>query len=140
MEAVASVVGLLAVAAKITTTLTQFIQGSINAPTLARTVHYEIHDFSFVLSKLHPLIISADPISQAGGPLVDIDHLCITLEGCVWTMSELEREVDRLNVSGKMVIRDRLRWSWMESSLFQIIQRLQNHKSSLNLILTLLQR
>ncbi|KAI5836764.1 ankyrin repeat-containing domain protein [Morchella snyderi] len=53
------------------------------------------------------------------------------------TVADLEKEVDSL-ASDSMDVRTRLKWAWAESTLSGLTQRLQNHKASLNLMLSIL--
>lgn len=140
MDVAASVVGLLSAGAQITILLQQLIQGTVNAPGFARTIEYEMHDFSFVLSKLQHIVLGSTPLNRSRASMIDIHHLSLTLAGCVCTFSELEKEVNDLKRAGKMDIVDRVRWGWAESTFAPLIQRLQSHKLSLTLILTILTR
>lgn len=140
MEVAASIAGLLTAGAQISKALQHIIQGSVNAPSLAQTIDNEIHDFRFVLSKLQPMVLGSTPLAGSRASIADIGHLTLTLARCVCTLSELETHVDRLIKSGKMDIRHRIRWAWMEPTLMALIQRLQHHKLSLTLILLVLKR
>lgn len=69
-----------------------------------------------------------------------VEHLVATLIGCVITYSELEAIVDNLGIgSSVMRVYDRTRWALKENEIRDILQQLQNHKSSLGLMLTILQ-
>ncbi|KAI4218154.1 MAG: hypothetical protein L6R40_008800, partial [Gallowayella cf. fulva] len=57
--------------------------------------------------------------------------------GCVLTFSELERVLDDLK-SDDMCIRDCVRWAKQEKAINNLVQKLQNHKASLSLILHVL--
>lgn len=136
MEVAASVVGLLTAGAQITLILQSFIESAINAPALARRIHHEVHEFEIILSKLQPIVLG--PLDRSRASLIDIHHLSFTLAGCVCTFSELEKQVSELKCTGKMDFTDRIRWSRAESTFKPLIERLQSHKASLTLILTIL--
>lgn len=137
MEVAASVVGLLSVAAKVAIVVNTISDRYSDAPSLLRTINIEINDFRFIIGKLKPLAVGLIPLDQERGDLVDVNHLQVTLEGCMWTFSELERIADGF---GTMNILDRLRLLTKESKLLQLMQRLQQHKASLSLIVGILTR
>lgn len=138
MEVAASVVGLLAAGAQVSSVLQQFMSSTSNAPSLAQSLNQEIGDFRIVLSKLERIVRGSVPLNKSRGSMIDTDHLAFTLAGCVCTFSQLEKEVDRVKSSGKMELLDRIRWARNENTLLYIVQRLQSHKLSLTLILTIL--
>lgn len=138
MEVAASVVGLLAVGTQVAVILQQFISSSVNAPELAQFLKHEIQDFRFVLLKLQPIVLGSVPLNRSRASLIDIDHLSFTLTGCVCTFSILEKEVDRIKSNGKMDFWDRIKWARTEATFAQLLLRLQSHKLSLTLILTVL--
>ena len=61
----------------------------------------------------------------------------IILSGCVLTFSELEKILDEMKVED-MVMVDCMKWARKEIAIIGPIQRLQNHKASLSLILNVL--
>lgn len=137
MEAAASIVGLLAIAAKVGLALENFVSNCIDAPLIAQTICDEVRDFRFALSKLQPYVDRTTPITPLGALSTDVNHLSLTLVSCVSTLARLEKTVDRLKTSGRMDTVDRLRWSWAEAAIAELAQRLQHHKSTLNLLLTI---
>ena len=68
-----------------------------------------------------------------------LEHVAATLIGCVTTYSELEVIIDSVRIDSKMGIFDRIKWTNKEKKICDIIQRIQNHKSSLTLMLMILQ-
>lgn len=136
LSVAASITGLVMAGTQIATTVGKFVSTAIGAPALAQIVHTEVHDFVIVLSSLQPIILgSVNSISRTS--LIDVDELIITLSSCMCTLADLEKEVDSL-ASDTMDVRTRLKWAWAESTLSGLTQRLQNHKASLNLMLTIL--
>ncbi|KAI5839648.1 hypothetical protein DFP73DRAFT_560921 [Morchella snyderi] len=111
--------------------------------TLAQTAHSEIHDFSYALIKLKPMIDGSEPLNSARATQIDIGQLSMTIAGCMVTFSVLEKEVDSMNdmLAGgkkKIAVLARRKWSRMETTINTVIQRLQNHKGSLTLIFVIL--
>ncbi|RYP01847.1 hypothetical protein DL764_006050 [Monosporascus ibericus] len=72
-----------------------------------------------------------------------LEHLATAVTGCVLAKDELETLVDDLGLAysdkGVTGVFDRARWTRKEDDIKTLLQRLQNHKSSLNLILTIFQ-
>lgn len=150
MEVAASIVGLLAAGANIAKTLDHLISTFIDAPSVARTTCNEIRDFRYALTKLQPYVHSAVSTTLLGASVLDIHHLSLTLATSVFTFSMLEKKLDRL-VGGRGLLVDpagprrmdvlsRLKWLRDEAGINQLVQNVQQHKSSLNLLLTVLIR
>lgn len=137
LETATAIVGILVVCSQMLSSLKGLYEGSSGAPALASAVQNEICEFTIILLKLQSIILESDSIlsSQHGTSPLDIDQL---LAGCVCTFDELREQVDSLGSIGKNDIMNRMRWAWMEKSLTKLTQRLQNHKASFTLILTIL--
>jgi hypothetical protein len=138
----ASIVGLLAAGGKLTAVLTQISRLS-DGPPLCRSALSEICDVSAALRQMQRFLNDQASIPAERRENVLLEHLAAALTGCVITKDELETVVDDLGLayqeSGITGIFDRVRWVRKEKDIQHIIQRLQNHKSSLNLILSIFQ-
>ncbi len=103
----------------------------------------EVTDTTATLQLIQNLINGGLSIPTEGQQHVALEHLTISLAGCVSTKDELETVCDGLGLvyteSGITGLFNRLKWSRQEQKINALIQRLQNHKSSLNLILTIVQ-
>lgn len=137
MEVAASIVGLLAVGAKVCRTLQQFISSATNAPLLAHTLQDEARDFGFALAKLQPYVDGASSMTLLGASSTDVNQLSLTLAAAVVTISRLEEKMDRVIPHGPMTTVYRLKWIFAESDLNQLVHRLQQHKSTMSLLLTI---
>lgn len=152
MDAAASVVGLLAAGGKLYTTLERLISTFTDAPLVAHTTCNEVRDFRYALSKLQPYIEGSAPIKLLGASMIDVHHLSLTLGASVFTFSRLEKKLGRLIawdqlekpderlVARSMDTLSRLRWLRGEGDISLLVQNIQQHKSSLNLLLTVLMR
>ena len=69
--------------------------------------------------------------------MLKVDQIINVISSYLLTFSELERLLDDLE-TGKMNIIDRMKWTRREAEIASLIQRLQNHKASLSLILNVL--
>ena len=133
-----SVVGLLGAAGKITTVLYDLVTKITDAPSLARTAVAEISDITAALGQLQAYVLgTADP-DPARSNLLLLKQVLATLSGCVITLSELEAIIDGMVIVPKMGFFDSTKWSLKEPEIKSIVQRLQNSKSSLTLMLTIL--
>ena len=139
LSVTASVVGLLAVAGKMSNMLYSLVGKAKEAPSLANSVLMEMSDITAAVGQLQKFINGHARIDAARGSLILVEHVLTTLTGCVTTYSELESILDGLNIDSGMGTFDRVVWSLKESSIRGIVQRLQNHKISLTLMLNILQ-
>lgn len=135
----ASVVGLLGARAQITSFLFTIVSNVRDAPKLAESLVTEMADIAAALGSLQSYVCNRTQVSAERGALILLEHVSTTLTGCVTTYSDLQRIIDDLNVGQDMSTFDKLKWSRQESKINIILQRLQNHKSSLTLMLTILQ-
>ncbi len=114
---------------------------SKGAPKSARTVLIEVNDISSILSHLQLFLSGDETFDQSRTQLLHVDQVLAIITGCVTTCSELEQLLDRLSVTAKanrMAALDRAKWARKEKTVSNLIQRLQNHKASLSLILNVL--
>ena len=139
LSVAASVVGLLGAAHKITTTLHSLVFKVRDAPSLARTVVTEVSDISAALGQLQAYVLGTANANPARSNLILLQQVVATLTGCVTTYSELEAAIDGLGINAEMAVFDRAVWSIQEPRITAIVQRLQNHKISLTLMLAILQ-
>ncbi|KAF5707954.1 CAMK CAMKL KIN4 kinase [Fusarium mundagurra] len=135
----ASVVGLIGAGAKITSCLWTFATNARDAPQLARHLVFEVADITAALGSLQAYVCGQAQAPGERGALILLEHVLTTLTGCVTTFSDLQSLMDQLNLSPDMGTIDKMKWARQESNIAAIVQRLQNHKSSLTLMLTILQ-
>lgn len=147
MEVAASIVGLLTTGADVAMALVNLISRFVDAPFVAHTTCNEVSDFRYALTKLLPYVDCSVPVPLLGASVLDIHHLSLTLAGAVFTFSQLEKKLDRLlgglqdpDVPRPMDVINRLRWLRDEAGINQLVLLVQQHKSSVNLLLTVLMR
>ena len=133
----AGVVGILTAAAQISSLLIQFTKMSKNAPAQARIIITEVNDVSGILSHLQSFLLGNEFQDRSRTSLLKVDHVVTIVGGCVLTFSELEKFLDQLKVDGMGVL-DCMKWAKKEQSMLALVQRLQNHKASLTLMLNIL--
>lgn len=130
----AGVIGILTAAAQISTLLINFTRTSKDAPQIAHAVLMEVDDISSTMSHLRSFLFSSEYADRSRTQLLQVDQVVTVISGCVLTFSELERLLDGLKVEG-MGILDRAHWARKEKAIGNLVQRLQNHKASLSLVL-----
>ena len=135
----ASIIGVLGAAAKVSSVLITFVKSTKAAPKLAQTVLAEVNSLSAVLGHLQTYLIGAASPSKSGASLLLVEQVIVTLAECVTTFSELEDILGTSQRHTEMGALDRMKWAMKESKVSEIQGRLQSNKSSLTLMLTILQ-
>ncbi|KAI5849656.1 hypothetical protein DFP73DRAFT_541435 [Morchella snyderi] len=144
MEVGAAIVGLMVAGAQISAALQRFISGCINAPAAAHSIYHEVNEFSIVIQQLQNIVFSPEPLDNAKASLIDTGPVSFTLIQCVCTSSELKKELkrmnlDELNLEGKKLgVWHRMKWNFVEQTMSTIVFRIQNHKSSLGILVSVL--
>ena len=133
----AGVVGVLTAAAQISSLLTKFTKSTIAAPQQAQVVLTEVNDIGGILSHLQSYLVGLDTPNRSRTSLLKVEKVVTIVSGCVLTFSELEKLLDALKTDDLKVL-DCLKWARKESAIMGLIQRLQNHKASLSLVLIIL--
>lgn len=139
LSVAASVVGLLAAGGKVSSLLVTVVTKGRDAANLAQSLLREVSDISAALGHLQSYILQRISVPPARGSLILLEHILTSLTGCVTTYSDLQATLDTLSIEPNMGVFDGFKWVRKESSLKEICQRLQNHKMSLTLMLTILQ-
>ncbi|KAL9118558.1 MAG: hypothetical protein Q9187_004898, partial [Circinaria calcarea] len=134
----ASIIGLLAVAAKVTVLLTVLVDSAKAIPQLVQSVLTEVSDISACLGQLQAFLTGAKSASRSRTSLIMVEQVVVILAGCVSTFSELEAVAERLKTEQPIRALEKLKWARKEGDISKILGRLQASKSSLNLILAVL--
>ena len=134
----ASVAGLLGATAKVSTTLTTFIRGTVDAPKLANGVLQEVSDISACLGQLQAFLVGTRVGSRSRTALIMVEQVVAILTACVMTFSELEEILESLKDRMPTGVGSRIAWMKKEPALAKLCLRLNSSKQSLNLMLTTL--
>ena len=97
----------------------------------------EVNEISGTLSQLQSFLLREEMMDTTRSSMLQVDHIIKILSKCVITFSELENILDELELKS-MGILDRMRWTWKETDIMLLIQRLQHHKVSLSLMLNVI--
>ncbi|KAI4262147.1 MAG: hypothetical protein L6R42_002671 [Xanthoria sp. 1 TBL-2021] len=133
----AGVIGILTAAAQVSHLLINFTRNSKDAPQTAQIVLTEVNEISGTLSHLQSFLLGNETLDRSRTQLLQVDQVVTVVSGCVLTFSELEKLLDSLKTDN-MGIRDCVRWARKEKLITGLVQRLQNHKASLSLVLHIL--
>lgn len=134
-----SIIGILGAAAKVSSVLISFVQNTKAAPKLAQTVLSEVSGLSAILTHLQTYLLGAANPSRSRASLILVEQVIVTLTESVTTFSELEDALGTSKIDAEMGALDRVRWAMKESKISEIQGRLQSNKTSLNLMLDILQ-
>ena len=133
----AGIVGIITAVAQVSVLLTRFTKSTIAAPKQAQVLLTEVSDMGEILSQLQSFLLGLDSPNRSRASLLKVDKVVVIVSGCVLTFSELEKVLDEMKWEGLDVL-DRLKWARKESVVVELVQRLQNHKASLSLVLNIL--
>lgn len=140
MDVAAAVVGLLVAGAQVGSVITKLISAWKDAPALARKLDTEVTNFRYILSKIQQTVLGDGLLDRDRASKIDRNHLSRALTAAVYTFSELERELGRIEAPGKMDFWDRMKWGRAEKTLNNLSLRLSKHETSFTLIFTILTR
>jgi len=133
----ASVAGLLTIASQIYTTVRGLASSIANAPQSAIATLKTIGDMKLALALLKDLIDEIADLPPERKAMIRLDHITITFSHCMATLSELESLVLDCHSFGNYV--DRVIWARREDKVMALLPRLESQKSSLSLMVSLLQ-
>lgn len=139
LSVTASIVGILYAAAQVAPVLSSFVRNPKGAPKLAQAVLDEVNGLSAVLSQLQTFLLGTASSSRSRASLILVEQVLVTLAECVITFSELEDVLEIARIETDFKLFDRVKWAMKESKVSDIQVRLQSNKTSLTLMLTILQ-
>jgi hypothetical protein len=139
LSVMASVVGLLTAAAKVSSILSAIKLSVKDAPQLVNHVLSEVKEVEISLSAIHKFLQGVASAPRQRIALIQLDQLIATLTEAVLTFSELEALVTPLAMQSKVPTMERVKWALKEETVSSVMQRLQRHKSSLSLMLNIVQ-
>ncbi|GAW24008.1 hypothetical protein ANO14919_135870 [Xylariales sp. No.14919] len=139
LSVAASVVGLIAAGGKVAVLLYKVVDKYKDSEALAQSILQEVEGVSTTLGHLQPFLRGGAEAAPERGNLILLDQVLTTLTGCVTTYSEIQFILAGLNISENTGTFNRIKWMSQESRLNTLVQRLQSHKLSITLMLTIIQ-
>ncbi|KAI0421682.1 hypothetical protein F5X98DRAFT_329061 [Xylaria grammica] len=139
LSVAASVVGLIAAGGKVAALLCKVVDKYKDSEALAESILLEVEGVSTALGHLQSFLRDGAEAAPERGNLILLDQVLTTLTGCVTTYSDIQFILAGLNISENTGTFNRVKWMSQESRLNTLVQRLQSHKLSLTLMLTIIQ-
>jgi len=138
LSVTASIVGLLLAAGQVTSAIITIKSILSEAP---RTDHLlnQVTQVETCLSAIQMLLFSMNSASEQRMALIKVEHLVTTLTQAVLTFSELEALVKKIVTGPRTSVMLYLNWTRKQNKLASIMLRLESHKSSLSLMLSIAQ-
>ena len=137
LSVAAGVTGILTAAAQISSLLMRYGKATKHAPVLTQQIAAEIDSIATTLSHLQSFLLGDELIDISRASLLRIEHVVTIISDCVKTFSELEQIVDWTRTNDFSVL-NRTKWVVRENDITKLMQRLQQHKASLSLMLNVL--
>ena len=131
-------VGLLTAAQQISSAIGTLVSKSKSAPKEIQSVKSMVDTIRTVLLQLQMLLLGRAKVNRQRTSLILVEQVVITLSACVATFSELDVFIGTLDNDNKMGLMDRIRWATKTSTIQEYMQKLEMHKSSLTLMMTIL--
>lgn len=144
LSVAASIAGILSAAAQIGKALGPYASAAKETPQITAHVQSEVLAASIILSSLQHLTQNLASVPARNASYIGVEQVVAVLTDGVLLFSELETAVQKLPPhdpgSLKLPLRARLQWARKEGTFSTLLIRLQAFKSSITLILTILQR
>jgi hypothetical protein len=150
----ASISGLIGLSGQILTSLNDLYtlgKSAKNAPDSIRRLLEEMEEMNVIFCQVQLFISNTGKRKPSGSGLtrISIHHIVATLSGCVLVCSNLDKYLSEVQgitdpnakaITGVKLVWERVRWAvWKESEVAIILQDLQRHKLSLNIMLGIVQ-
>jgi hypothetical protein len=138
LEVSAAIIGILAAAGKVAETLGPIVSAFVQAPKHAQSIIVEIEHTRTILRILGGLFEELATVPRRRRKLVPLDQLITALTNGVLIFSELEGLANQLGDPNDAVS-SRTRWARKEHELDKLVSRLTGFKTSMALMLGILQ-
>jgi hypothetical protein len=110
-----------------------------DAPSSARALCAEMIDISAALGQLQQFMNGVETASLEARRFILLEHVVVTLTASVTTYADLETIIDSVGIEN-MGVFNKIMWLRKEKDIDDIVQRLQNQKASLTLMVGILNR
>jgi hypothetical protein len=134
-----SIVGLISAGAQLAPMFCNLASAVKDAPQQAQAAVSEVNGITMVLKQLQKYIDGTSQASVQRLSLIHVEHVTATLTECVMTYSELDALLKALHVDQGLNAWDRALWLLKRENIEKLVGRLQNHKSTLGLMLQIIQ-
>jgi hypothetical protein len=137
LSVAASVAGLVQLTAKVV----DCISATADASRVARNMLAEVNALHALFDRLQHFILNFEDTIDDQRSMINVHQLVAILTGCVCAFSELDKILENLHtdrVTGLRSLWISAKWALKDQDLHRILGYLQNHKSSLALMLTII--
>jgi hypothetical protein len=139
LSATASLAGLLLAAGQVTSAIFTIKSILSEAPQMVDNILSQVTQIEACLSAIQKLLCKMNPESRQRMTLIKVEHLVTSLTQAVLTFSELEALVNKIITRPRTSLMLRANWMLKQNKLASIMLRLESHKSSLSLMLSIAQ-
>ena len=139
LSVAASIVGLISFGAQLLPRFRRLAGLLDDAPQDAYAALAEVKIITMILTQLQTYIDRTLQPSIQRLSLIHIEHVTVTLTECVVTYSQLNSILKNLRVDKGLKGWDRALWLLKKDDVGVLVSRLQNHKSSIALMLQIIQ-
>ena len=139
LSTTAAIVGLATTSAKIASTARQLYSSGTDAPTSIRRISEEMDQLYIIFSQVQILLEGhvQKRSSQNRLTMIPLRYLMGVLSSCVLACSSLGKKLSEIAGAG---LGARVQWAlWTEVEAGVILAELERHKSSLHIMLTIIQ-
>jgi hypothetical protein len=133
-----AIVGLLTAAQRVSTSISTLVLKSKDAPKEIKDVKLTVDTIKAVLLQLQMMLLGRINVNQQRTSLILVDQIVITLSACVSSFSDLDVFIEALGSDESLGLLDRMWWATKASTIKEHMQKLETHKSSLTLMMTIL--
>ncbi|KAK3313232.1 Rho GTPase activation protein [Apodospora peruviana] len=138
LSVAAGIVGLVSTAVQITKIVTSVINKVRDAPEALLRIRTEVDDIRNILGQLQLFVTGTTRTTRSRTSLILVDQVVVTLAACVTTFSELDAFAHELKSETEVKVLDRFRWASNDERIKQVLRRVESHKTSLGLMMTIL--
>src|SRR5271156_5750059 len=135
LSIIASITGILTAAAKVSSVLGQVKDASESISAVLT----EVNHIKIVFTALQKFLDRTRRFAPQRAALIQLDDVVVILTETVLVFSELEILVQPLLPQGRLSRWQRLNWAWQQSAALRLVNQLQRHKTSLSLMLQIIQ-
>ncbi|KAF5563533.1 Rho guanine nucleotide exchange factor scd1 [Fusarium napiforme] len=142
LSVAASIAGLISITVEAVKFLSPYVSASKETPQVAAHVYSEVQSTQVILMGLQRLTKNLGSVKIQHAALIGVNEVVAILTDGVLLYSELHKELQSLWTKDgveKVPLRGRLQWVWKESAFVTLLNRLQSFKSSMTLVLMILQ-
>ncbi|KAM0079632.1 hypothetical protein ACKRZS_008243 [Fusarium odoratissimum] len=142
LSVAASIAGLISITVEAVKFLSPYVSAAKETPQVAAHVYSEVQSTQVILMGLQSLTKNLGSVRVQHAALIGVNQVVAVLTDGVLLYSELHKELQSLRAKDgaeKVPLRGRLQWVWKESTFVTLLNRLQSFKSSMTLVLMILQ-